>query len=126
MTSIRQLKPPKGYQTINNKASVLDHITADYLKYTSPFMLYWFYGSWLPDSMHSVLLGPVKDTSGKIKSLDNCWSRALARILSKVLDIIMLDRIIEFISSTDNRFVCKAKHGAGFCIDALKGTVKKK
>lgn len=73
---------------MNNKASGLDHITADYLKYASPFMLHWFYGSWLADSMHSVLLGPVKDTSGKLNSLDNCWSKDLARILSKVLDII--------------------------------------
>lgn len=51
------------------------------------------------------MLGLVKDTSGKINSLDDCWSKALARILSKVLDIFMLDRIIEFISLSDSKFI---------------------
>lgn len=59
----------------------------------------------LPDSMLSVLLVPViKDKAGKVCSLDNYKPIALASILSKVLEIILLDRLNKFIIFTYNWF----------------------
>ena len=126
------------YQAINrisdNKASGIDHITAEHLKYaslrTAPLLSLCFTGfmvhGLLPDSMLSVLLVPVvKDKAGKISSLDNYRPIALASILSKVLELIMLDRINELIYSTDNQFGFKAKHGTDLCIFALKEIVNK-
>ncbi len=58
-----------------------------------------------PGSMLSVLLVPVvKNKTGKLTSLDNYRPIALASILSKVLEGILMDRLAEYIVSTDNQF----------------------
>ncbi len=126
------------YQAINrisdNKASGLDNITIEHLKYaslkTAPLLSLCFTGfmihGLLPDSVLSVFLVPVvKDKAGKISSLENYRPIALASIVSKVLESIMLDRISESIYSTDNQFGFKAKHGTDLCIFALKEAVNK-
>lgn len=131
VTCRRQIKTLNVYQAINrtcdSKAGGLGHITANYLEYARLFMFYWVYDLWslLPDSVLSAVLGSVvKDKTEQIRSLDNYRPVALDRILSKVLEIITLDRIIEFIHSTDNQCVFKSKHGSGFCLFALQGDRK--
>lgn len=75
----------------------------------------------LPGSMLSVLLVPVvKNKTGKLTSIDNYRPIALASILSKVLEGILMDRIAEYIASTDNQLGFKSKHGTDLCIYALK------
>ena len=75
----------------------------------------------LPDSLLTVTLVPViKDKAGKAGSLANYRPIALASILSKVLERILLDRLSVFISTTDNQFGFKAKHSTDLCIYALK------
>ncbi len=117
-----------------NKASGLDNISAEHLKYGSkriaPLLAVCFTGflihSVLPDSMLSVLLVPViKNKAGMVGNLDNYRPIALASILSKVLEKILLDRLNVFINSTDNQFGFKAKHGTDLCIYALKEIVNK-
>ena len=52
----------------------------------------------LPDSMLSVMLVPViKDKAGKISSKDNYRHIALASVISKLVEVIMLDRIEMYI-----------------------------
>ena len=122
------------HKLTNNKASGLDGIDAEHLKYASvrtyPLLALCFTGcmlhGMLPDSMLSVLLVPViKDKTGKISSLDNYRPIALASIVSKVLEMILLDKIYEYIHSTDNQFGFKLKHGTDLCIYALKEMVDK-
>ncbi|XP_058650707.1 uncharacterized protein LOC131551670 [Onychostoma macrolepis] len=117
-----------------NKASGLDNISAEHLKYGSkriaPLLAVCFTGflihSVLPDSMLSVLLVPViKNKAGMVGNLDNYRPIPLACILSKVLENILLDRLNVFINSTDNQFGFKAKHGTDLCIYALKEIVNK-
>lgn len=84
----------------NNKASGLDQITAEHFKFASPrifpllsicFTGFLTHGI-LPDSMLSVLLVPViKDKAGKLCNIDNYRPIALANIVSKVLETILLD-----------------------------------
>ena len=48
----------------------------------------------LPESMLSVVLVPViKDKAGKIYSKDNYRPIALASVISKLVEVIMLDKI---------------------------------
>ncbi len=76
--------------------------------------------------MLSVLLVPViKNKAGMVGNLDNYRPIALPSILSKVLEIILLDRLNVFINSTDTQFGFKAKHGTDLCIYALKEIVHK-
>ncbi len=62
--------------------------------------------------MSAVLLVPViKDKTGKITSKDNYRPIALASIMSKVLERILLDRLEWKILNNDKQFGFKRKHG---------------
>lgn len=116
----------------NNKASGLDQITAEHLKFVSlrifPLVSICFTGFLtnriLPDSMLSILLVPVfKDKAGKLCNIDSYRPIALASIVSKVLENMLLESLISVISSSDNQFGFKHKHGIDLCIYALKEIV---
>ena len=75
----------------------------------------------LPDSMLSVMLVPViKDKAGKISSKDNYRPIALASVISKLVEVIMLDRIEMYMITNPNQFGFKRKHGTDQCIYVLK------
>ena len=116
-------------QLSQRKASGLDNITAEHLQFSGPrlavllaicFSGFITHGT-LPDSMLSVVLVPViKDKSGKVGSINNYRPIALASILSKVLEKLLLDRLSIYINTTDNQFGFKPKHSTDMCIYALK------
>ena len=75
-------------------------------------------------TLTSVLLVPViKDKVGKLNCMDNYRPIALASILSKVLERILLTRIETFILTMDNQFGFKRNHSTDMCIYALKEIV---
>ena len=120
------------WKLTNNKACAMDSISAEHLKYASlrlpPLLAINFTGLMihgiLPDSLLSILLVPViKDKAGNVGCLDNYRPIALASILSKVMERILIDRVSGYISSLDNQFGFKPKHGTDMCIYALKEIV---
>ncbi len=71
--------------------------------------------------MISVILVPViKDKTGKINCNDNYRPIALASVLSKVLETILLSRIEKYLLINDNQYGFKEKHGTNMAIYALK------
>ena len=72
----------------------------------------------LPESMLSVVLVPViNDKAGKIiSSKDNYRPIALASVISKLVELIMLDRIEMYMNTNPNQFGFKRKHGTDQCI----------
>ena len=117
-----------------NKSCGPDQITAEHLKYSSHrasvLLAMCFTGMLmhgiLPDHMLSVLLVPVvKEKTGKISSIDNYRPIALASVLSKVLERVLLERMQEYIVSTDEQFGFKSKHSTDMCVYALKEAVSK-
>ena len=110
-----------------NKSTGLDQITAEHLRYSSyrASVLLALYGI-LPDHILSVLLVPVvKEKTGKVSSIDNYRPIALASVLSKALERIILDRLQEYIVTADEQFGFKSKHGTDMCVYALKEAVHK-
>ena len=78
----------------------------------------------LPESMLSVELVPViKDKSGKISSKDNYHPIASASVFSKLIEIIILDRIEMYMDNNPNQFGFKKKHGTDQCIYVLKEVI---
>ena len=56
------------------------------------------HGFFLPDSMLAVVLVPIiKDKTGRIDRIDNYRPIALASIVSKVVERILLERISHFL-----------------------------
>ena len=115
-----------------NKTCGLDKIYAENLKYCSdrilPLVSLCFTGffshGFLPDSMLSVLLVPIiKDKSGNLTSKDNYRPIALASIMSKVVELIIMDRIEICLLTQPNQFGFKPKHGTDQCIYVLKEVV---
>ena len=121
-------------QLKDNKARGSDKITAEHLKHASPkvavLLAICFTGllthGVLPNSLLSVTLVPViKDKAGKVGSLDNYRPIALASVMSKVLERVLLDRLSSFLDTTDNQYGFKAKHGTDLCVYALKEVIEK-
>ena len=117
-----------------NKSCGLDGISAEHLKYVSerlPHLLGlcitgFFIHGFLPDSMLSVLIVPViKDKAGNINAKDNYRPIALASIISKVVEMIMLNRMETFLLTQPNQFGFKKKHGTDQCIFAIKELINK-
>uniref|UniRef100_A0A3B3C5M5 Reverse transcriptase domain-containing protein n=1 Tax=Oryzias melastigma TaxID=30732 RepID=A0A3B3C5M5_ORYME len=86
----------------NNKATGLDDVSTEHIKFASPkvfpllsmcFTSFLTHG-FLPDSMLDVLTVPVlKNKAGKISCSDNYRPIALASVMSKLFEFILLDKI---------------------------------
>ena len=112
-----------------NKSCGLDGIMAEHLKYASQRLYYllsmcltgFFIHGFLPESMMSVLIVPViKDKAGNINAKDNYRPIGLANIISKIVEIIMLDHMKTHLLTQPNQFGYKKKHGTDQCIFAIK------
>ena len=103
-----------------NKACGLDQIYAEHIRFASDRVLpllslcftSMFIHGFLPDTLMSVVLVPiVKDKTGKISSKDNYRPIALASVLSKLIERIILDRIDTCLLTSPNQFGFKSNHG---------------
>ena len=70
--------------------------------------------------MSVVLVPVIKDNVGKVGRSDNYQPITLTSIISKVMKIIILDRINHLVCSSDYQFGFKPKLGTDMCIYALK------
>ena len=112
-----------------NKSCGADNIYAEHLKYSSA-KLYtllsmcltsFFVHGYLPQSLLTVILVPViKDKAGNINSINNYRPIALASIMSKIIEHIILDRIEHLLITNPNQFGFKSNHSTDQCIYALK------
>lgn len=107
----------------------MDSLSAEHLKFASSrltplltlcFTAFMVHG-YLPDSMMTVLLVPVvKDKAGKVCSSDNYRPIALASVLCKVVEQILLESVNTLIISAENQFGFKPKHSTDMCMYVLK------
>ena len=76
---------------------------------------------YLPSSLMSVVLIPIiKNKCGNISSKENYRPIALASIISKLIEFIILNRIEQHLTTNSNQFGFKKKHGTDHCIYVLK------
>ena len=121
-----------------NKSAGMDGITAEHLKYASKYaskelphllsmcITSFFSHGYLPESMLSVIIAPViKDKAGNINAKDNYRPIALASIISKVVEIIMLNRMETYLITQHNQFGFKKNHGTDQCIFVFKELLTK-
>ena len=116
------------------KSSGLDGIFAEHLLHCSERLLSmlavcitgFFVHGFLPDSMLSTVLVPIiKDKTGRIDRMDNYRPIALASVMSKVVEIILLNRISKLLSTYSNQFGLQQELGTDTCIYILKEIVEK-
>ena len=106
------------------KSSGLDGIFAEHLLHCSERLLSMlavcitgcFVHGFLPDSMLSTFLVPIiKDKTGRIDRMDNYRPIALASVMSKVVEIILLNIISKLLSTYSNQFGFQQKLGTDTC-----------
>jgi hypothetical protein len=73
--------------------------------------------------MDTVLIPIIKDKKGDVTDRDNYRPVAVACIISKILELILLDRYGEYLQSSHNQFGFKAKLGTDMCVYTLKQVV---
>ena len=112
-----------------NKSCGMDGIQAEHLKYSSPRLIpllsmvfsSFFVHGFLPSSLMSVVLVPIiKNKAGNVSSSENYRPIALASILSKLIENIILNRTEELSTSNHNQFGFKKHHGTDQCVYLLK------
>ena len=117
---------------IAGKSCGLDGIYAEHLKHCNikyrsllaQCMTSFLVHGFLPDSLMSVILVPIiKDKSGKINSKDNYRPIAIASIMSKLLEILLLERLSNYLLTSSHQFGFKAKHSTDACIYVLKEAI---
>ena len=96
-----------------NKACGMDGIQAEHLKYCSNKLIpllsmcfsSLFIHGFLPKSLMSVILVPIiKNKAGNVNSSDNYRPIALASVLSKLVENIILNRVEHLLSTNNNHF----------------------
>ena len=113
----------------NGKAHGPDRLCAEHLKRAGhsivPILVTFFncavVHGYIPQKFMDTTLVPiVKDKKGTLCSVDNYRPIALTCILSKVFEILILNRYIDLLCTMPNQFGFKPKHGTELCIFVLK------
>merc|ERR1712002_141616 len=80
-----------------------------------------FTHSYLPNYMLSVVITPlIKDKPGSITAKENYRPIALASVLSKIIELVILDRIETCLLTSPNQSGFKRSHGTHQCIFSFK------
>ena len=74
--------------------------------------------------MESVIIPIVKDKKGDLESKDNYRPIALTTVLSKLFEILILNRHQCLLQTTDNQFGFKKKHSTDMCVYAFKQVIE--
>ena len=111
------------------KSAGPDGICAEYLKFSNDkisillalcFTVCLSHG-YLPTALIETTIVPiVKNKSGNLSDSNNYRPIALATIVSKILESVILIECGEYLTSSDNQFGFKSCHSTDLCIYALK------
>ena len=115
-----------------NKSCGMDGIQAEHLKYASSKLIpllsmclsSMFVHGFLPQTLMSIILVPIiKNKAGNVNSRDNYRPIALASVLSKLIEKVILNRTEHLLTTSHNQFGFKKKHGTDQCVYVLKEAI---
>ena len=115
-----------------NKSCGMDGIQAEHLKYCSSKVIpllsmcfsSFFVHGFLPKTLMSVMLLPIiKNKAGNVSSSDNYRPIALASVLSKLVEKVILNRVEHLLITNQNQFGFKKHHGTDQCVYVLKEAI---
>ena len=111
------------------KAAGSDGICAEYLKFSHAkihtllalcFSVCISHGYLPADLIATTIVPIVKNKSGNLSDSNNYRPTALATIVSKILESVLLMKCSDCLNSCDNQFGFKSSHSTDLCIYTLK------
>ena len=79
----------------------------------------------IPQQFMTTMLVPIlKNKNGHIASKSNYRPIALTTVASKILEIILVDHVEDYIMTTENQFAYKKGHSTDLCIFTLKECIR--
>ena len=111
------------------KSAGPDGIGAEYLKFSNIkihvllsmcFTLCLAHGYLPPAMIETTIVPIVKNKSGNLSDSSNYRPIALATIISKMFESVLLLKCAEYLSTSDNQFGFKSCHSTDLCIYTLK------
>ena len=115
-----------------NKAPGPDNITAEAFLYGTPelmarigilFSLFLEYGYLPGDFSHSIIIPLVKNKSGDLTDAENYRAIMISNSITKLLELVLYDKLVTDSSEDVYQFGFKAKHSTGLCTGILKRTI---
>ena len=116
----------------NGKTAGLDNMYGEHYKYAHNkihVLLALLFNAmiihnFLPKAFMDTTLVPlIKDRKGIVTSSDNYRPLAITCVVSKILELILLERYNDLLQTSDNQFGFKKKHATDMCIYTLKHVV---
>ena len=117
----------------NNKSPGYDGLMSEHFKHAS-HRLYVLMAivlqsmmkhGFLPQQFMTTMLVPIlKNKNGDIASKSNYRPMALSTVASKILEIILVNHVEEYIVTTENQFAYKKGHSTDMCIFTLKECIR--
>ena len=111
----------------------LDQITGEHLKYAHPTLLIHFSLLFtllfshrnMPDILTNInICNLLKDHQKSLSDMSNYRPIALASIVSKLFEYIILQRCEKHLGTTDNQFAYKSNHSTDIALFLLKQTIE--
>ena len=106
----------------NGKSNGMDNVSSEHLKNCNPRLASMLALCFTKMFSHGYL--PLFK-SGLISSKDNYRPIAIASVLSKVLEFIILERIEMFVYTHENQFGFKKQHGTDTCVYVMKEIINR-
>jgi hypothetical protein len=113
----------------SGKSSGLDNLNSEHYIYASDrlyvlltlFLNLCFIHGYLPKSvMDTVIIPIIKDNKGDVTDKNNYRPIAMTTVVSKLIELIIIDKYSECLTTTDNQFGYKKSHSTDQCIFVLK------
>jgi hypothetical protein len=81
------------------------------------------HGYMCTDMMKTILVPIVKDKNDDLSSVDNYRPIAITTASSKIVELLFLDRLSEYLECQDNQFGFKSSHSTDMCVYVLKQVI---
>ena len=91
--------------------------------YVYIYKMYIYIYIYIYSVMETVIIPIVKSRKGDISSMENYTPIAITTIISKVIELLILDKYSSLLSTHDNQFGFKSNHGTDLCIFALQQVI---
>ena len=122
--AIKSLKLGKSYGNDGLCSEHYRHSDRSIEVYLSLLFTVIFSHGYIPTGlMDTVIIPLVKNKNGNISDKNNYRPIALVTVMSKILEIVILNKIRNVICTQDNQFGFKKNHGTDLAIYTLKNTI---